>query len=75
LTALFPPPLSHTENSITAAPPPPLLIQDLYYLQQISHFHTQLIPQPPNHTKRSPPFPTFTLTNNITQYTNPNIFS
>ncbi|WP_145365138.1 catalase, partial [Staphylococcus epidermidis] len=75
LTPLFPPPLSHTQNTITPPQPPPLLIQHLYYLQQISHFHTQLIPQPPIHPKPSAAFPTFTLTNHITQYTNPKIFS
>lgn len=38
LTGLFGAPVSDRENSMTAGPRGPLLMQDVYYLEQMSHF-------------------------------------
>ena len=38
LTGLFGAPVSDRENSMTAGQRGPLLMQDVYYLEQMSHF-------------------------------------
>lgn len=38
LTGLFGAPVSDRENSMTAGPRGPLLMQDIYFLEQMSHF-------------------------------------
>lgn len=63
------------ENSMTAGQRGPLLMQDVYYLEQISHFDREVIPERRMHAKGSGAFGTFTVTNDITQYTNAKIFS
>ena len=68
-------PVSDRENSMTAGQRGPLLMQDVYYLEQISHFDREVIPERRMHAKGSGAFGTFTVTNDITQYTNAKIFS
>ena len=63
-------PVSDRENSMTAGQRGPLLMQDVYYLEQISHFDREVIPERRMHAKGSGAFGTFTVTNDITQYTN-----
>ena len=62
------------ENSMTAGPRGPLLMQDVYYLEQMSHFDRSNSERR-MHAKGSGAFGTFTVTNDITQYTNAKIFS
>ena len=45
LTGLFGAPVSDRENSMTAGQRGPLLMQDVYYLEQISHFDREVIPE------------------------------
>ena len=59
---------------MTAGPRGPLLMQDVYYLEQMSHFDREVIPERRMHAS-SGAFGTFTVTNDITQYTNAKIFS
>ena len=73
LTGLFGAPVSDRENSMTAGPRGPLLMQDVYYLEQMSHFDREVIPERRMHAKGSGAFGTFTVTNDITQYTNAKI--
>ena len=75
LTGLFGHPVSDRENSMTAGPRGPLLMQDAYFLEQMSHFDREVIPERRMHAKGSGAFGTFTVTNDITKYTNAKIFS
>lgn len=74
LTGLFGHPVSDRENSMTAGPRGPLLMQDAYFLEQMSHFDREVIPERRMHAKGSGAFGTFTVTNDITKYTNAKIF-
>lgn len=65
LTGLFGAPVSDRENSMTAGPRGPLLMQDVYYLEQMSHFDREVIPERRMHAKGSGAFGTFTVTNDI----------
>ena len=75
LTGLFGAPVSDRENSMTAGPRGPLLMQDIYFLEQMSHFDREVIPERRMHAKGSGAFGTFTVTNDITQYTSAKMFS
>lgn len=75
LTGLFGAPVSDRENSMTAGPRGPLLMQDIYFLEQMAHFDREVIPERRMHAKGSGAFGTFTVTNDITQYTSASIFS
>ena len=75
LTSLFGAPVSDIENSMTAGPRGPLLMQDWYFLEQMAHFDREVIPERRMHAKGSGAFGTFTVTNDITQYTSASIFS
>ena len=75
LTGLFGAPVSDRENSMTAGPRGPLVMQDIYFLEQMAHFDREVIPERRMHAKGSGAFGTFTVTNDITQYTSASIFS
>ena len=75
LTGLFGTPVSDRENSMTAGPRGPLVMQDWYFLEQMAHFDREVIPERRMHAKGSGAFGTFTVTNDITQYTCADIFS
>lgn len=75
LTGLFGHPVGDRENSMTAGPRGPLLMQDWYFLEQMAHFDREVIPERRMHAKGSGAFGTFTVTNDITQYTSAKIFS
>lgn len=60
---------------MTAGPRGPLLMQDIYFLEQMAHFDREVIPERRMHAKGSGAFGTFTVTNDITQYTSASIFS
>ncbi|PPK05981.1 catalase, partial [Staphylococcus aureus] len=60
---------------MTAGPRGPLLMQDIYFLEQMAHFDREVIPERRMHAKGSGAFGTFTVTHDITQYTNAKIFS
>ena len=44
------------ENSMTAGPRGPLLMQDAYFLEQMSHFDREVIPERRMHAKGSGAF-------------------
>ena len=50
-------------------------MQDIYFLEQMAHFDREVIPERRMHAKGSGAFGTFTVTHDITQYTNAKIFS
>lgn len=68
-------PVSDNNNIMTAGPRGPVLIQDVWYLEKMSHFNREVIPERRMHAKGSGAYGTFTVTNDITKYTKAKLFS
>ncbi|OAN17665.1 catalase [Photobacterium jeanii] len=68
-------PVAHNNNSMTAGPRGPMLLQDVWYQEKLAHFNREVIPERRMHAKGSGAFGKFTVTNDITQYTRAKIFS
>lgn len=68
-------PVSDNQNVMTAGPRGPQLLQDVWYLEKISHFNREVIPERRMHAKGSGAYGTFTVTHDITKYTKAKIFS
>jgi len=68
-------PVADNQNSLTAGPRGPLLAQDLWLNEKLADFVREVIPERRMHAKGSGAFGTFTVTNDITQYTRAKIFS
>ena len=68
-------PVAHNQNVMTAGPRGPQLLQDVWFLEKLAHFDREVIPERRMHAKGSGAFGTFTVTNDITQYTRAKIFS
>lgn len=62
------------ENSMTAGPRGPILLQDVILHEKMAHFNRERIPERVVHAKGSGAYGTFTVTHDITQYTKANIF-
>ena len=75
LTTLFGNPVGDRENTMTAGPRGPLVMQDPYFLDMMAHFDREVIPERRMHAKGSGAFGTFKVTHDITQYTKAKIFS
>lgn len=75
LTTLFGAPVGDRENSMTAGPRGPMVMQDPYFLEQMGHFDREVIPERRMHAKGSGAYGTFTVTHDITKYTKAKIFS
>jgi catalase len=63
------------ENSMTVGPRGPILLQDYFLHEDMAHFNRERIPERVVHAKGTGAFGTFTVTNDITQYTKAKIFS
>ncbi|MGM8366583.1 catalase [Virgibacillus sp. W0181] len=68
-------PVPDYENSITAGPRGPMLLQDVWFLEKLAHFDREVIPERRMHAKGSGAYGTFTVTHDITKYTKAKIFS
>ncbi|NLJ58248.1 MAG: catalase [Tissierellia bacterium] len=68
-------PVVDNNNAMTAGPRGPMLMQDVWYLEKMSHFNREVIPERRMHAKGSGAFGTFTVTNDITKYSKAKIFS
>ncbi len=75
LTTVAGAPVSDNQNSATAGPRGPMLLQDVWFLEKLAHFDREVIPERRMHAKGSGAFGTFTVTNDITRYTSAAIFS
>ena len=75
LTTLFGNPVGDRENTMTAGPRGPVVMQDPYFLDMMAHFDREVIPERRMHAKGSGAFGTFKVTHDITQYTKAKIFS
>ena len=68
-------PYAENENSQTAGPRGPILLQDFILHEKMAHFNRERIPERVVHAKGSAAFGTFTVTHDITKYTRAKIFS
>ena len=75
LTTAFGAPVADNQDSLTAGSRGPLLAQDLWLNEKLANFVREVIPERRMHAKGSGAFGTFTVTQDITQYTRAKIFS
>lgn len=75
LTSVTGAPVADNQNSLTAGPRGPMLLQDVWYLEKLAHFDREVIPERRMHAKGSGAFGTFKVTKDITRYTKAAMFS
>jgi len=68
-------PVPDNQNTMTAGPRGPVLLQDVWLLEKLAHFDREVIPERRMHAKGSGAYGTFTVTHDITKYTRARIFS
>ncbi|NLT72064.1 MAG: catalase, partial [Verrucomicrobiaceae bacterium] len=68
-------PVAGNQDSITAGPRGPMLLQDVWFLEKLAHFDREVIPERRMHAKGSGAYGTFTVTHDITRHTRAKIFS
>ncbi|RBQ18726.1 catalase [Spongiactinospora rosea] len=68
-------PVADNQNSLTAGPRGPVLLQDLWLLEKLAHFDREVIPERRMHAKGSGAFGRFTVTHDITHYTSAALFA
>ncbi|KFL27413.1 catalase [Devosia sp. 17-2-E-8] len=68
-------PVPDNQNSETAGPRGPVLMQDYQLLEKLAHQNRERIPERVVHAKGWGAFGTLTITNDISKYTRANIFS
>ncbi|MCY4408927.1 MAG: catalase, partial [Caldilineaceae bacterium] len=75
LTTAHGAPIGDNQNSLTAGPRGPLLMQDYQLLEKMATFNRERVPERVVHAKGSGAYGTFTVTNDVTRYTKAGIFS
>ncbi len=68
-------PVADNQNSVSAGPRGPLLLQDYQLIEKLAHQNRERIPERTVHAKGSGAYGTFTVTHDITQYTKAGIFA
>ncbi len=68
-------PVADNQNSLTAGPRGPVLMQDYQLIEKLAHQNRERIPERVVHAKGSGAFGKLTITHDITRYTNASIFS
>src|SRR6201998_1308129 len=68
-------PIGDNQNSVTAGPRGPLLLQDYQLIEKLAHQNRERIPERTVHAKGWGAEGTFTVTHDITKYTKAAIFS
>jgi len=67
--------VSDNQNSLSAGPRGPLLLQDFQLIEKLQHFNRERIPERVVHAKGSGAYGKFIVTNDIQNYTKAKIFS
>ncbi|CAM3405100.1 catalase [Marinicrinis lubricantis] len=75
MTTAFGAPVANDDDTMTAGPRGPVLLQDVWLLEKMAHFDREVIPERRMHAKGSGAYGTFTVTNDITKYTKAKLFS
>ncbi len=68
-------PVSDNQNSLTAGPHGPVLMQDYQLIEKLAHQNRERIPERVVHAKGWGAYGTFTVTRDITRYTKAALFS
>jgi catalase len=68
-------PVADNQNSLTAGPRGPLLVQDWQLFEKHAHFNRERIPERVVHAKGSAAYGTLTITGDITKFTKARLFS
>ena len=68
-------PVADNQNSLTAGPRGPLLMQDWHLLEKLAQFNRERIPERIVHAKGSAAYGTLTITHDISRYSRAKIFS
>ncbi|WP_434777334.1 catalase [Neisseria sp. Ec49-e6-T10] len=68
-------PIADNQNSRTAGERGPVLLDDFHLVEKLAHFNRENIPERRVHAKGSGAHGTFTVTQDITQYTKAKLFS
>lgn len=67
-------PVADNQNSITAGPRGPILLQDFHLIEKLQHFNRERIPERVVHAKGSGAYGIFTVTHDITRHTKASLF-
>ncbi|WP_306578562.1 catalase [Pseudomonas sp.] len=67
-------PVADNQNSRSAGPRGPLLLDDFHLIEKLAHFNRENIPERRVHAKGSGAYGTFTVTRDITDYTSAKLF-
>jgi catalase len=62
-------PIADNQNSLSAGPFGPVLMQDLHLLEKLAHQNRERIPERTVHARGSAAYGTLKVTNDITKYT------
>ena len=68
-------PVADNQNSITAGPRGPVLMQDVHLMEKMAHFNRERVPERVVHAKGAGAYGTFTVTNDISRYTSAKLFA
>jgi catalase len=68
-------PVADNQNSLTAGPRGPVLMQDYWLIEKMAHFNRERIPERVVHAKGSGAYGTLTITHDISKYSKAKIFS
>ncbi|WP_288378969.1 catalase [uncultured Massilia sp.] len=67
-------PVADNQNSLSAGPRGPLLLQDFHLIEKLQHFNRERIPERVVHAKGSGAYGTFTVTNDLRHHTKAKLF-
>ena len=68
-------PVVDNQNSLTAGPRGPVMLQDVWLIEKLAHFDREVIPERRVHAKGSGAFGTLKVTHDISRYTKARVFS
>ncbi len=75
LTTAFGRPVENNQNSLTAGPRGPMLMQDYHLIEKMAHFNRERIPERVVHAKGYGAYGTFTVTKDISHLSCAKLFS
>ncbi|WP_392507911.1 catalase [Naumannella halotolerans] len=67
-------PAGSDQHSLTIGPNGPILLQDHYLIEKLAHFNRERVPERVVHAKGSGAFGTFTVTNDVSEWTKAALF-
>jgi catalase len=75
LTTAFGIPVADNQNSLTAGPRGPVLMQDVYLMEKLAHFNRERIPERVVHAKGAGAYGYFEVTHDLTAFCKAALFS